>query len=86
MEEPHFLRDCNLHLPLWKCLEMGCKAQYEALQRLIDERSQSPEGKESKEVLEALYLLSAYFPDNPIFDCAETNATTDAPTDDERGA
>lgn len=79
MTEPHFLRECNLGLPLWKCLEMGCKAQHDELQRLIAEKSLSPEGAESQDVLEALYLLSAYFPDNPIFDCAETKPATHEP-------
>ncbi len=79
MTEPHLLHECNLHLPLWKCLEMGCKAQYDELQRLIEEKALSPEGKASQEVLEALYLLSTYFPDNPVFDCTETKPATHEP-------
>ncbi len=71
MTEPDFLHECNLHLPLWKCLEMGCKAQYDELQRLIHQKAQTAEGKESQQVLEALYLLSTYFPENPVFDCTE---------------
>ncbi len=80
MTEPHFLHECHLHLPLWKCLEMGCKAQYEKLQQLIDEHALMPESKESHQVLEALYLLSTYFPDNPVFDCTETKPATHEPT------
>jgi hypothetical protein len=68
--------DCNLHLPIWKCLEMGCKTQYDRLQRLIDEKSAAPE---SQETLEALYLLSIYFPDNPIFNCVEVQTATHSP-------
>ncbi len=82
MTEPHFLHECNLHLPLWKCLEMGCKAQYEELQRFINEKSQNPDSKESQEVLEALYLLSTYFPESPIFDCTETKPATHEPPAD----
>lgn len=79
MTEPHFLHECNLHLPLWKCLEMGCKAQYDELQRLIDESELTPEGEESQDVLEALYLLSIFFPDNPVFDCTEIKPATHEP-------
>ena len=82
MTEPSFLHECNLHLPLWKCLEMGCKAQYDELQRLIHESALTPEGKESQQVLEALYLLSTYFPDNPIFDCTQTTPATHKPPAD----
>jgi hypothetical protein len=79
MTEPQFLHECHLHLPLWKCLEMGCKARYDEIQRRINESELSPEGKETKEVLEALYLLSTYFPDNPVFDCTETMPATHEP-------
>lgn len=61
---------------------MGCKAQYDGLQRLIDESELTPEGKESQDVLEALYLLSTYFPDNPIFDCTETTPAMHEPPAD----
>ncbi len=82
MTEPHVSHDCNLHLPLWKCLEMGCKAQYDQLQRFIEQKALLPDGKESQEVLEALYLLSTYFPENPIFDCTETKPAIHQPSSD----
>ncbi len=71
MTELQFLQECHLHLPLWKCLEIGCKAQYEALQRHIREQALSAEGQETQAVLEALYLLSVYFPESPVFDCTD---------------
>jgi hypothetical protein len=60
---------CEHNLPQWKCLEMGCKAQHDHLLHTINRQSAEPATAENKNILDALYLLSIYYPEGTAFDC-----------------
>jgi len=64
---------CVHAFPQWKCMEMGCKAQYDELQQTIASYSKTSQenltDEERRDVMNALYALQMYYPEPPNFRC-----------------